>query len=168
MIDFIVICACFVAATFLHKKITESSTFIGYVFYGWLSLYPTLILHYIMLFLWSLVIVKVVLYPVEKGQKRIPFLPSSVFIIKYMSISFILGTLIISYVVVRNKTWVEKQFDHTAKLFNFEWNVEPMLDEDEEFPLPHKTTLEHLHFFEISVITMMSLYYAFSRMQMFF
>jgi len=165
MIDFIVICACFVGATFLHKKITESVSFVDYVFYGWLSLYPTLLLHYTSLFIWSVAIVNLVVYAIEK---RLPFLPSSVFILENMSRSFIFGMLIMAYVFVRNQSWVEKQFDHTRQLFNFEWNSEPILFEEEEEVLPHKITLERLHFLEISVLTMMSLYYAFSRMQMFF
>ena len=173
MIDFIVVCVCFVVATFLHKMISEISTLTGNLFYGWLPLFPTLLLHYIVLFLWSVSLVTLVLLPLSRWQKlmeSLPFLQSFILILKNMSLSFLFGLFIMTYVYVRNQNWVEKQFEQAGPLFNFEWALPDLMQEevdDDQYVLPHKMTLERLHFQEMSVITMMSLYYVFSRMHMF-
>jgi len=89
---------------------------------------------------------------------------SPLFIIKAMLLSFVLGAAIVYYIFIKYRNWTDSQFVlYDNPLFNFQLDLDDRDEEEMSSKIAEtKREIDRLHVHEVSVIVMMSFYFAIS------
>lgn len=163
MLDVVLFCVCLVVGTYAFKWLSTSTRGLRYVFYVVLPYPYMLVLHMSVLFLVGLS----AMMGIMAALMRVPFVKHPSVVFYNASSSFLSSILIMYYIFVHNRDWVDKLFPHphNDRLFNFDvrtgYSDEEDEDDDEEKEeafAETKTFLDRVHFHELSTIMMVSDY----------